>query len=223
MPFWDRDIELVIMTHPDADHVAGFVGLLESYDVGAWAQNAQDPNTLLSQECRALIAQAGTSSRELHKGDLIPLGRGVHLEVLGPPAEHPGSPPSSNNDASVVVRLVWDRARFLLTGDLEANGELSLLDSQQSLSADVLKVAHHGSGGSSTNRFIEAVSPRYAVLSVGAKNRYGHPDPGTLERLARLDGISILRTDMLGTIEFITDGKRLWMRTEHSQARAQRP
>jgi competence protein ComEC len=97
---------------------------------------------------------------------------------------------------------------------VEVEGELRLMGSGQTLSADVLKVAHHGSGNSSTAEFLAAVDPTYAVLSLGAGNRFGHPAPVVLDRLAQL-GVTVLRTDESGTVEMITDGQQWWVKTEH--------
>jgi competence protein ComEC len=102
----------------------------------------------------------------------------------------------------------------LLTGDIDAKAETTLLETGRPLEANVLKVAHHGSDGSSTAAFLKAVDPDYAVISVGADNTFGHPAPGVLERLSALGGLNILRTDALGTIEFVTDGQALWVNTE---------
>jgi competence protein ComEC len=109
---------------------------------------------------------------------------------------------------------VWHEATFLLSGDAEAEAEQLLLGSGQPLAAQVLKVAHHGSGGSTTAAFLEAVAPRFAVISVGVDNRFGHPAPAVLERLAQQAGMAVLRTDERGTVEFASDGWRLWVRTE---------
>jgi beta-lactamase superfamily II metal-dependent hydrolase len=118
------------------------------------------------------------------------------------------------NNNSVVLRLEWGQMSFLLTGDLEAAGEEMLIKSRQPVAATVLKVGHHGGGGSSTVPFLARVAPSYAVISVGTANRFGHPDPAALERLTQQGGIAILRTDEQGTIEFTTDGQRLWIQSE---------
>jgi competence protein ComEC len=110
--------------------------------------------------------------------------------------------------------LIWDRASFLFTGDIEAEAEQLLVQSGQPLSASVLKVAHHGSGGSSTKNFLTAANPSYAVISVGEDNHFGHPDPTVLTRLDQLSNVVTLRTDEQGTIEFLTDGKQIWCRVE---------
>ena len=113
-----------------------------------------------------------------------------------------------------MLRLTWGEAEFLLTGDIGTEAEQLLLDSNRDLTADLLKVAHHGSGGSSCNEFLSAVAPTYAVISVGEDNRFGHPDEAVLERLASMGDVTLLRTDTAGTIEFSTDGQQLWVRTE---------
>jgi competence protein ComEC len=124
-----------------------------------------------------------------------------------------GTQADANNN-SVVLRLVWGQASFLLTGDIEAEAEHLLLDSGQHLPSGVLKVAHHGSGGSSTAEFLDAVNPLYAVISVGADNRFGHPQEAVLDRLAQMGDVEVLRTDEQGTVKFATDGHRLWVQTE---------
>jgi competence protein ComEC len=119
-----------------------------------------------------------------------------------------------SNNNSVVLRVAWNQVSFLLTGDVEEDGERQLVESGLPLQATVLKVAHHGSAGSSTAEFLQAVQPSFAVISVGADNRAGHPAPAMLDRLAQLGKVELLRTDERGTVEFITDGRRLWVRTE---------
>jgi competence protein ComEC len=132
---------------------------------------------------------------------------GVRLDVLAP------GPPRlqrrrTRNDDSVVVRAQLGQVAFLLTGDLEAPGERRIAD----VSADVLKVPHHGSRTSSTPDFIRKVGPRVAVVSVGFHSSFGHPHAEVLERYARA-GILLLRTDLDGTVRLATDGQRLWVET----------
>jgi competence protein ComEC len=119
-----------------------------------------------------------------------------------------------SNNNSVVMQLEWREASFLLTGDIEAEAERLLLTSGQPLTTDVLKVAHHGSGGSSTAEFLAAADRAYAVISVGADNRFGHPSRALLDRLAAQHDMIILRTDEQGTIEFVSDGQVLWVQAE---------
>jgi competence protein ComEC len=214
MPFWDRSLDLVVMTHPDADHITALVAALDRYRVQGWLDNGQPSDDALYAECLARLEAAQVPRHAAHAGDRLELGEGIALEVLHPPEEPVTGTKADGNNNSLVLRLAWQDATFLLTGDLEAEVEHLLLASRQALPARVLKVAHHGSGGSSTAEFLAAVAPDYAVLSAGADNRFGHPDPVVLERLDGLGQVTTLRTDQQGTIEFITDGRRLWVRTE---------
>jgi competence protein ComEC len=214
MPFWDRSLDLLVMTHPDADHVTGLTEVLDRYHVDGWLDSGLPSDDILYAECLARM-QEGTVNRYVaHASDRLAFGSGVALEVLHPSAESPPGRSTNDNNNSLVLRLIWGEAEFLLTGDIEAEAEHLLLASSQPLQADVLKVAHHGSGGSTTQEFLTAVHPAYAILSVGADNRFGHPHPAVLDRLAGLQTLTTLRTDEHGTIEFVTDGARLWVRTE---------
>jgi competence protein ComEC len=213
MPFWDRSIDLLLLTHPDSDHLAGLVPVLERYEVRQVLESAgAGGNGPTYEQWRALIAQKGIPLRQAVAGMRIETGDGVVLEVLNPP---PGmaNGKESDNDLSVVVRLLAGRAAFLLTGDAEARAEGWMVAAGRPLQSTVLKVSHHGSGEASAAPFLAAVRPQLAVISVGAGNRFGHPAPEVLERLAAT-GVQVLRTDERGTIELLTDGERLWVETE---------
>ena len=148
-------------------------------------------------------------------GFKIDLGDGAVLAVLNP-ATNPDPAADTRadaNDQSVVLRLTWEQASVLLTGDIAAEAENSLIWSEQPLLAKVLKLAHHGSNSSSGADFLEAVHPTYAVVSAGAGNRFGHPATVVLDHLTQL-GATILRTDQVGTVELITDGQQWWVKTE---------
>jgi len=214
MPFWDRSLDLVVMTHPDADHITGLVEVLQRYRVDGWLDNGQASDDIVYTECLVRLEEGAVTRHAVHAGDKLELGSGMAVEVLHPPAEPwPGSRANDNNN-SLVLRLTWGEAQFLLTGDIEAEAEHLLVGSSQTLQADVLKVAHHGSGGSTTGEFLTAVDPAYAVLSVGADNRFGHPHPAVLDRLGAVQTLTTLRTDEQGTVEFVTDGARLWVQAE---------
>ena len=213
MPFWDRSIDLLLMTHADADHITGLAEVLGRYKVHGWLDNGHEDDSATYLECQVRLEEAAVARYTVCAGDRLDLGRGVVLEVLHPPPDLMAGSEADSNSASIVLRLVWQQASFLLTGDLEADGEQLLLRSSQPLTADVLKVGHHGSGGSSTTEFLSAVDPSYAVISVGADNHFGHPQQAVIERLASLGDVTILRTDQQGTVEFVTDGQRLWTKT----------
>lgn len=213
MPFWDRSIDMVIATHPDADHVAGLVEVVARYDVGSLITNAagEDDDAIFA----ALLNEAqsgGAMIHEAREGDVIKLEDGVELEVL-----HSGSPgtPDHRNDDSIVTRLTYGDLSVLLTGDAEEAAETEMVRGDFPLGAIVLKAGHHGANTSSSTPFLEAVSPRVVVISVGADNSYGHPHPAMLAR-AEAVGATVLRTDLMGTIELESDGRRMWWSSERS-------
>ena len=132
--------------------------------------------------------------------------------MLNPSQESPFR--DSNND-SVVLRLTYGEVSFLLTADIESEAEARLVNSGTELHSTVLKVPHHGSNTSTTQRFLDAVSPAIAVVSAGQDNPYGHPAPGVMERLEAAVGAEyVYRTDLQGSVEIVSDGVSVWVRTE---------
>jgi competence protein ComEC len=213
MPFWDRSLDLLILTHADKDHMAGLAEVLARYRVGGWLDNGRASQEPLYVQSLATLEGAGIPRQAVAAGDRLEMDQGAVLTVLHPPrGDLPGAL-AEDNEGSLVLRLTWGEAAFLLTGDLGAAGEAHLLASGQPLDADVLKVAHHGSGSATGRDFLQAVAPRFAVISVALDNLFGHPDPALLERLGEVPDLAVLRTDEAGTVEFITDGERLWART----------
>ncbi|MDZ4278268.1 MAG: MBL fold metallo-hydrolase, partial [Dehalococcoidia bacterium] len=209
--FWDRAIDVVALTHPQEDHLAGLIDALERYDVGQVIATPREADTDTYHEWRDLIGRRGIPSRAAGAGDAIDLGGGARLEVLGPTREALAS--GDVNDASLVLKLTWGEVSFLLTGDIEVRGEEALLASDADLRSTVLKLAHHGSNTSSSAAFLRAVEPAVAVVSVGADNTFGHPSPEVLQRLSES---AVFRTDRHGTVRLSTDGERLWVEAERS-------
>jgi competence protein ComEC len=210
LPPWDRRIDLVVLTHPDGDHVGGLPALLARYQVGA-VLDPELPADSPDAEAwdQALAASTVPRIRAAAGGNIIlDEAAGVWAEILWPPEPRLSGSDAAANDNSVVLRLHHGRLSMLLTGDIEAAAEDAILATGADLSAQLLKVAHHGSEGSSTPEFIAAVAPSLALIGVGADNRYGHPAAGALERLAPA---LIRRTDQLGAIEVISDGRDLWL------------
>lgn len=204
MPFGDRSLDLVVLTHPDADHMTGLLTLPERYRVAA----------LLIPDGAAAYPASWADALADDRGELTVAQRGmqIKLDTLQITVLHaPDSTAADDNNASLVLRLDYGTTSLLLTGDAEQMTEQALLDAGAPLRADVLKVAHHGSASSTTAAFLAAVQPRLAVIQVGADNRFGHPHPDVLARLA---AVEVLRTDLNGRIEVISDGERLWMHTE---------
>ena len=216
--FYDRRIDIVAATHPHGDHIGGLIQVLERYDVGAILERRVPYDSAAYQAwARAVDAERASGAKVIQAsaGQVITLDDDILLETLAPPDTPPGGAESDINDASLVLRLVYGDVSVLLTGDMFAAAERSLLDSGAMLDSDVLKVAHHGSASSTTAEFLSAVSPSTAVISVGADNRFGHPDGAVIERLRQfVPDDMLLLTSERGTVEFITDGKQLWVSTE---------
>ncbi len=216
LPPWQRSLDLVALTHPDEDHLAGLIEVLRRYRVGIVLDTALPRETPSGLAWQALLQSRVTfhASRVIYAvaGTHLDLGYGAQLDVLHPAAT-PIAARSPGNDNGLVLRLSWGKASFLLVGDLSAEGEAYLLR-QEGLPLDctVLKVGHHGAREGTTLRFLEAVSPQVAVISVGAGNRFGHPAPEVLDRLETV-GAHVWRTDRCGDVEIVTDGEQLWVRT----------
>ncbi|MBX6351100.1 MAG: DNA internalization-related competence protein ComEC/Rec2, partial [Clostridia bacterium] len=201
-------IDLVVATHPDADHFHGLVPVVEAWPVAAALYSGRPADTDAWRRFRAALREEGAPLAQARAGTVFRLPDGVRLEVLNPPAVPPATP-HPDNDLGVVLRLVYGRVSFLFTADVEATAEAWLLRSRVCLASTVLKVPHHGSRTSSTAEFLRAVAPAFAVLSVGP-NRYGLPDEDVLARYRDL-GIPLLRTDEGGAVIVRTDGERLWL------------
>jgi competence protein ComEC len=207
MPFWDRSLDMVVATHPDADHISGLPGVFARYDVDVLVTNGFDPGE--SGLYAALLQAAeenGTTITPGRAGTTIDLGDGVTLQVLHPGDRWYGD---DRNENSVSLRLAYGDFTLLLTGDAGVEAERDMVAGQLPLDALVFKAGHHGSRTSSHAFFLDQVHPQIMVVSAGVDNRYGHPHPEVLER-ATAAGAAVLRTDELGTIEVMTDGRQMW-------------
>lgn len=212
MPFWDRSIDLVILTHADEDHIAGLIPVLERYRVGQVLDSGYEHNHPMYDRWLELIEERKIPAHLARAGMRIETGDGVELAVLHPGTEFMNYTDADANNNSVVTRLVMGQVSFLLSGDIEEAAEEMLVESGQELTSTVLKVPHHGSSTSSSAAFLSAVNPELVVISVGAENKFGHPAPQVLERLEESVGEGrILCTDEHGTIEVVTDGEVGWI------------
>ncbi len=210
MPFWDHSLDVVISTHPDADHLAGLPPLLDRYTVSQVLVTDIGTNSELYREWESQLARAGLAPTVGQAGMQLFFGSGITATLLTPGPATSGEDKTNNH--SIVLRLEWGRVSFLLTGDIEEPVERNLVMAGAPLAATVLKSAHHGSKTSSSEAFLEAVNPQVVVISVGKDNDFGHPSPEVLERYAER-GIIVFRTDEQGTVEFSTDGEHLWVET----------
>ena len=197
-----RRLDVLVVSHPDADHAGGAPAILKGFRVGeVWFPAGGER----AGGIRAVITIAGRLGVPV-----VPLARGgaarvrgnTRIEILGPPASRPGL---GWNDRSLVLRFVTPGLRVLLPGDIEAAGEAALLGGGRNLQSEILKVPHHGSDTSSSRRFLAAVRPRLAIISAGRGNRFGFPAAATLDRLAAV-GARVLRTDLQGAITVTGEG-----------------
>lgn len=218
LPFWDRTIELVVLTHPHDDHLTGLLEVLKHYRVGQVLYplmegiSDDEYNPDLYAEWLRLISNKNIKPTYAQAYQELSLGQMV-IDVLNPPQKPLIGTESDVDNASVVLDVRVGKVSFLLAGDLMSEGENELLMSRLVPACTVLKVAHHGSASSTTAEFLSTVDPQIAVISAGADNDYGLPSQEVVDRLAaRLGTENIYRTDEHGTVEFITDGERLWVK-----------
>lgn len=206
LPFGDRRIDVVMESHPDADHIGGLVDVVRRFNIGVFLEpGVKSPNNVhlvLEKE----IKDKNIPNILARRGMIVDFGDGARLEILFPNQDVTNW---ETNDASVVAKLIYGDESFLLTGDSTKYAEYLLLALDPSdLKSSVLKVGHHGSQTSTSFPYATAVSPEYAIISAGLNNRYGHPHKDVLDILNRV-GAKILSTIDLGTIEFETNGTNL--------------
>lgn len=203
-------LDLVVATHPHADHIGGMAAVMDAFDVRQVVMprisESDTPTTKTYENLLQSIADKGLTITPAEPGDELLSSGGAVLTVLAPNGEDCGD----LNNYSVVLRLTYGEDSFLFTGDAEEESEEEMLSLNWPLTATVLKCGHHGSETSTSPAFLDAVSPQYAVISCGVDNDYGHPDAVTLEKLEAA-GAEVFRTDRQGTILASTDGSGVTM------------
>lgn len=204
LPFWERRIDLLVLTHPHEDHLAGFNSILDRYMVGGVMITGVEAKSQAYEHFLKTINEKQIPLLVAEKSFNLVFGE-MRLEILYPQSSIKGKRISNLNNSSIVLRAVYKDFEMLLTGDAEEMEEKALLASGVNIKADVLKAGHHGSETSSSEDFIKAVNPKLVVISSGLGNSYGHPSPRTLKRLERL-AIPTRRTDQEGSIHLNTDG-----------------
>ena len=215
MPFWDRSLDLVVLTHPHADHAAGLAETLRRYDVAlVLERDVEHASSEYASWRAALNARDGPVVQAM-PGQRILLDHGLVLEVLYPPDRLLVNTSSDLNNSSVVTRLVYGETSFLLAGDIHWDVERYLLRRSLHLDSTVLKVGHQGSRTSTTQEFLREVSPQVAVISVGEDNRFGHPHPEVVQALTDSLGMDrVFITKDHGSVEIVSDGASLIVYTE---------
>ena len=210
MPFWDRSLDVVLLTHPDADHITGLVEVLKRYDVGLVVETGVLHTSGVYEEWLRVLERKNIPIAYVAEGDELIIDEHTRLSVLSPLTSPKGKEIPKTNNTSIIARLVYNDVSFLLTGDAEQDVEkiLAVL-SEDALDADVLKVGHHGSKTSTSADLLAAVTPDVAVISLGKRNTYGHPHPEVIARLEEWQ-VPILRTDIQGDIRLRSDGENIW-------------
>lgn len=232
LPFWDRQIELIVLTHPEADHLTGLVSVIQRYKTIQIVSNSLVAESAIFKKFRLEVAARQIAVHSPKAGEEIRLGE-INLRILYPEKklgeevvwrinqEEPVNKTSLSlvlgeaftpftgnfNKTSIVSLLDFGKFQALLTGDVGVEEEGKIIHQiPPTEEIEVLKVAHHGSKYATSEEFLKSISPKLAVISVGAKNRWGHPAPEVLQRLS-VAGAKILRTDLEGEIEIVSDGK----------------
>lgn len=201
IPFWDREIETIISTHPDTDHISGLVDTLKNYTVDQVIESGVKSQSQVFSAYEKIIGDKKIGKITAVRGMKIRISDNAELEIFHPENSTENISEKDTNSVSVTAKLSFGKNGFLFTGDLPADVENSLINDNLPLSADVLKVSHHGSKYATGVQFLDFVHPQDAIISVGNNNRYGHPAAETLERL-KAKNIKILRTDKSGDIVY---------------------
>jgi len=207
MDFWDKTIDLIILTHPEHDHIAGLIEVLKRYNVEniVWTGVLRD--TAEYKEWVRLIENEDSNVKIAEAGQKIITSR-IFFEILYPFENLERQNIKNTNNTSIIARLIFNNISFLFLGDVYKSIERKLVKENIYLDSNVLKVGHHGSKTSTSKELLEAVVPEIAVISAGKDNRYSHPHNEVLDILNDY-GIKVLRTDELGDIKVISDGNNI--------------
>lgn len=207
LPWFDRTLDMVLGTHPDKDHIGGLVDVLTHYSVRTIITTENTGETMTAANFRKALTQEGAEIVMARAGQVYQLGASTTLTIFSP-----ASDPSmlESNTASIVAQLRYGDIEFMLTGDAPSSIERYLVATYgDQLRSEILKLGHHGSKNSSSDEFLAAVNPRYAVVSAGKNNTYGHPSPEAVARVTD-HNIPIVSTINEGRITFASDGTTVW-------------
>lgn len=205
MPFFDRSLDVVVLTHPDADHVTGLVEVARRFRIGIFIMTGVIQSTPAYVVLQQELAERDVPIHYARSGERLKLDADATFSILLPTQDWRGKKPKDTNNTSVVGKFVCRTLSVLATDDMEEPSERELLRTVPDISADILKVGHHGSKTSSSEAFLDRVQPKAAVISVGKDNTFGHPNDIVLDRLIQRS-IPIYRTDQLADVVVQSDG-----------------
>ncbi len=204
------DFEIVIATHPHEDHIGGMTKVFDEYDVESFYMPKSTSTTKTFENMINAVKNEGLKVQVIKEGMSFDLGDGAKLEVYSPIQDSY----DNLNNYSPIMKLIYGNNSFIFTGDAEKEVEEEVLEKySNNLKADVIKFGHHGSSTSSSEAFIEAISPKYGIISCGVDNSYGHPHREVLEVINKMN-IKTYRTDKQGEITITSDGSNIDIKTE---------
>ncbi|QGQ95882.1 MBL fold metallo-hydrolase [Paenibacillus psychroresistens] len=212
-----KKIDILIGTHPDADHIGGLDAVIDNFDVGKIYMPKIQANTETFKDLLSSIQKKGLKVTTAKSGLVLDWEKDINVEMIAPVGTY-----DDTNEMSAVIHLTYGSNSFLLTGDAEALSEADILKSKVNLKSDVLMVGHHGSKTSTSTNFLKAVNPKYAVIQVGKGNKYGHPTEEVLKKLNDKK-IKIYRNDTQGNIIFSSNGKDITVKSEKAGVVTQKP
>ncbi|WP_018249650.1 MBL fold metallo-hydrolase [Orenia marismortui] len=199
-----KKIDYLIATHPHEDHIGGLDNIINNFKINKIYMPEVSHTSQSFKDLLLSISNKGLKINAAKTGISLLDDNKLHIKIIAPIKNYY----DELNNYSVIAKITFDKISILFTGDAESEVEKELLDTNYNLEADLLKVAHHGSNSSTTSSFLKRVNPKYAVISVGKNNKYGHPNKSTLRKLQQED-IKVFRTDKQGTIVAISNGKSI--------------
>lgn len=199
-------LDLVIATHPDADHIGGMDKIIKNFDIGMFSMPLVSKDTKQYKEIKQELKNKKLKNKPLYTGDGLSVGKDVKLQILSPQKNRTYS---DTNEYSIVARLLYKEVSFLFMADATMENEIAIINDFDDIRADVLKLGHHGSSTSTSDYFLGKVNPSIGVISCGKNNKYGHPHKEVMNLLEKYN-IIIFRTDKQGSIVLKSDGYKIY-------------
>ena len=198
-------LDLVIATHPDADHIGGMDKVIKNFDIGVFAMPDVSAKTNQYKQIQRELKAKKMKTTRLYQGDEVQIDDDIDFEILSPVK---GKKYDDTNEYSIVAKIVYKDTSFILMGDATMENEVDIINNVPDIDIDVLKLGHHGSSTSSSDYFITKTSPNIAIISCGKNNKYGHPHQEVM-RVLKKHGVTPYRTDEMGDIVITSDGKEI--------------